>query len=213
MKRFSSVLAGVLTFGIAASAAAATFSLQDLVDGTVTSFQSDNGQLTFSDFDVTKLKKLSNNLELYTVTTVDDGFVLTSTEFTATTKGLKKLNLTYVVRANADALITGAEMEMAASRQSGRVKVEKDIEGIGNDDEGTFLLTLLRNGRSDLVDSDTFEPGSVAFEVEEAIRIKRVATLEFVRNSYSTNVPEAPVLSLMLAGVAGLAAYGRRRSA
>jgi hypothetical protein len=192
-------------------ALAATFTLDDLVNGSVSSFTSDNGLLTFSDFDIKRLKKLSGNLSLYTVTTVDDGFVLTSSAFVANSGGLKKLDLTYTVTANGGGLIVGAEMEMVASREHGRVKVEKDIED-PTSDQGTFLLTLLRNNRSDLLDSDTFEPGAASFEVEEAIRIKKIATLTSVRNSY-TVVPEPMELSLLTAGLGGLAWIGRRRAA
>ncbi|HEU4427831.1 MAG TPA: hypothetical protein VFT98_03675, partial [Myxococcota bacterium] len=179
-------------------AAAVTFTLDQLVDGSVQSFQSDNGMLTFSDFEITKLKKLSGDLSLYTVTVVADGFELSSSAFTATSGGLKKLNLTYKVTANNGGLINGAEMVMDATRETGRVKVEKDIED-PNSDQGTFLLTLLRNNASLLEDSDTFE-GASSFEVEEAIRIKKVSTLHSVRNSY-TVVPEPAELSLLMAGL------------
>jgi hypothetical protein len=190
---------------------AATYTLDDLVNGSVASFQSDNGLLTFSDFSVTKLKKLSGNLSLYTVTTVADGYVLSSSAFDASSGGLKRLNLTYTVTANSG-LITGASMIMDATRTTGRIKVEKDIED-PNSDEGTFLLTLIRNNSSLLSDSDTFSPGAASFEVEEAIRIKKVSTLNSVQNSYTVSVPEPPVLSLMAAGLSGLVWLGRRKRA
>ncbi|MGH7893307.1 MAG: hypothetical protein ACREQL_01485, partial [Candidatus Binatia bacterium] len=102
--------------GAVAPAFAATFTLDQLVNGSVASFQSDNGLLTFSDFAVTKLKKLSGNLSLSTVTTVDDGYVLTSSAFTANGGGLRKLNLTYKVTAT-EGLIVGASMSMDADRE------------------------------------------------------------------------------------------------
>jgi hypothetical protein len=201
------VLAAMLL--LVSPARAVSFTLDELVNGSVHSFQSDNGLLTFSDFEIEKLKKLSGDLSLYIVTVVDDGFELSSSAFTANSGGLKKLNLTYKVTANSG-LITGASMVMDATRETGRVKVEKDIDD-PNSDQGTFLLTLLRNNASLLEDSDTFE-GAASFEVEEAIRIKKISTLNSVRNSY-TVVPEPAELSLLVAGLSGLAWIGRRRSA
>jgi hypothetical protein len=198
-------------FSLATGANAATYSLKDLANGTVASITSDDGKLTFSDFNVTRVKKLSNDLSLYTVETTTDGIILTSSEFDAQSGGMKKLDLTYTVSAVAGT-ITGAEMEMAASRQSGRVKVEKDIEAHDQaSDAGTFLVTVLTGGASQLLDSDTFSSGEAAFDVEEQIRIKKVATLSSVRNSF-TVVPEPATLSLLLVGVGGLAVYGRRRA-
>jgi len=204
-----SVLALAMMLLLAGPAAAVSYTLDQLVNGTVESFQSDNGLLTFSDFEITKLKKLSGNLSLYTVTVVDDGFELSSSAFEATGGGLKKLNLTYKVTANVG-LITEASMVMDATRTTGRVKVEKDIED-PNSDQGTFLLTLLRHNVSLLEDSDTFD-GATSFEVEEHIRIKKVSTLHSVRNSY-TVVPEPAELSLLMAGISGLVWIGRRRTA
>jgi hypothetical protein len=198
---------------IVGPASAVTYTLNELVNGSVTSFASENGLLTFSDFDVKRLKKLDGNLSLYTVTPVADGFVLTSSAFVANSGGLKKLDLAYKVKANSG-LITGADMAIAGSLgtpASGRVKVEKDIDD-PTSDEGTFLLTLLRNNGSLLVDSDTFAPGVLQFEVEESIRIKKVATLSSVRNSYTVTVPEPTELTLLAAGLGGLAWLGRRRA-
>jgi hypothetical protein len=209
---WSVALASVaLALGVASAAGAATFTLDQLINGTVRSFQSDNGLLTFSDFSLGKFKKLSGNLSLYTVTTVGDGFVLSSSAFTASSGGIKRLNFEYKVTANSGS-ITGAEMVMDATRDTGRVQVFKDIED-PKGDEGTFLATLLQRNVSSLSDSDTFSPGVKAFEVEESIRIKKVATLNSVRNSYTVSVPEPAELSLLAAGITGLAVFGRRRSA
>lgn len=194
---------------LASSANAASYTLDQLVNGSVSSFQSDNGLLTFSDFEITKLKKLSGNLSLYTVTTVADGFELSSSAFTANSGGLKKLNIQYKVTAN-QGQITGATLSMQGTRETGRIKVEKDIDS-ATSDEGTFLLNLLTGSQSILSDSDTFAPGEAAFEVEESIRIKKVSSLTSARNSYTVTVPEPPTLSLLLAGVVGLAMYGRQR--
>ena len=196
-------------FALASTANAASYTLDQLVNGSVSSFQSDDGKLTFSDFEVAKLKKLSGNLSLYTVTTAADGFVLSSSAFTASSGGLRKLNITYKVAAN-QGLITGATLSMQGTRESGRIKVEKDIDS-ATTDAGTFLVNLLTGGSSILSDSDTFGPGEKAFEVEETIRIKKVSTLTSARNSYTVTVPEPPTLSLLLAGVVGLAMYGRQR--
>jgi hypothetical protein len=205
--RSALVLAAMLL--LVSPAGAVSFTLDELVNGSVHSFQSDNGLLTFSDFEIEKLKKLSGDLSLYIVTVVDDGFELSSSAFTANSGGLKKLNLTYKVTANSG-LIIGASMVMDATRETGRVKVEKDIED-PNSDQGTFLLTLLTGSNSILSDSDTFD-GAASFKVEEAIRIKKISTLNSVRNSY-TVVPEPAELSLLVAGLSGLAWIGRRRSA
>jgi hypothetical protein len=194
----------------AGAASAATFTLADLVENNAT-FQSDNGLLTFSDFEVKKLKRLGSNLSQYTITTTADGFLLTSPNFTANSGGLRKLDLSYTVTANRG-LITGASMVMEATRQTGRVKVEKDIES-PTGDEGTFLLTLLRNNASLLSDSDTFSPGETRFDVEESIRIKKVSALTSIRNAYTVTVSEPAEAALLLAGLVGLAFYGRRSRA
>jgi hypothetical protein len=195
---------------IASGANAATYSLKDLTNGTITSITSGNGQLTFSNFDVTKLKKLNSDLSRYSVETTTDGIILTSSEFAASTGGLRRLDLSYTVSAVSGTII-GADLDMVATRQSGRVKVEKDITAHDpNSDAGTFLVTVLTGGVSHLSDSDTFSPGETSFDVEEQIRIKKVSTLTSVRNSFT--VPEPTTLSLLVAGVAGLALYGRRRA-
>jgi hypothetical protein len=201
---------GILVFALASSSSAATYTLDELVNGSVSSFQSDNGLLTFSNFEITKLKKLSGDLSLYTVTTVDDGFVLSSSAFTANSGGLKRLRFTYTVSAKQGALITGAELAMEGTRETGRIMVDKEIDSPTNN-EGTFLLNLLKKDTSILSDSDEFVPGESLFEVEEQIRIKKISSLTSVRNSYTLNVPEPPTLSLLLAGVVGLAMYGRQR--
>jgi hypothetical protein len=210
MRRFLQ-LALALSFAFVAGSAAnaATLTLQDLVNGAT--FQSDNGLLTFSDFEVTRLKRLNANLAEYTITTTTDGFILTSPHLTANTGGLKKLDLTYKVAA-VQGTITGASMAMEGTRQTGRIKVEKDIES-PDGDEGTFLLTLLRNNASLLTDSDTFDPGETSFEVEETIRIKKISALTSLRNAYTVTVSEPAEAALLLAGLAGLAFYGRRSRA
>ncbi|HEU4427832.1 MAG TPA: PEP-CTERM sorting domain-containing protein [Myxococcota bacterium] len=193
----------------ATAGSAATFTLAELVEGTVTSFTSDDGTLTFSNFEIEKLKRLNGDLSLYTVTTLDDGFALSSSEFAAASGGLRKMNLTYTVTATQGSIVE-ASMNMDATRESGRAKVEKDIDD-PNGDGGTFLLTLLTGSNSILTDSDTLDSGSVSFDVEEAIRIKKVSTINSIENRY-TAVPEPGTLALLGAGLAGLAWTGRRRS-
>jgi hypothetical protein len=188
------------------SVSAQGVTLAALVGGeTITS---GNGSLTFSDFEVTKIKRLSGNLELYTVTATADGITLTSSEFTANTGGLKKLDISYKVTANAG-LITGATLAMQGTRETGRIKIEKDIDATQSD-AGTFLLNLLKSGSSITSDSDTFSPGEKTFDVDEQIRIKKVSSLASVTNSY-TVVAEPGTLSLLVAGLGGLAWIGRRR--
>ncbi len=207
MKSILLVLVGALVLSSGA-ANAATFTLDQLVNGGT--FVSDDGSLTFSDFKVTKTKHLSGNLANYTVTVLGDGFMLTSSEFTANGGGLRKFDLSYKVTANQGA-ITGASMDSAGTSTSGRVKIEKDIEDLLSD-EGTFLLNSIRSGGGILSDADSFSPGVVSFDVEEQIRIKKVSSLTAVSNHY-TAVPEPGELSMLAAGLAGLAWLGRRRSA
>jgi hypothetical protein len=206
-KAILTVLGGSLLL-LSGAANAATFTLAQLVNGG--SFVSDDGTLTFSDFKVTKTKRLSGNLADYTVTVLGDGFMLSSGEFTANTGGLRKFDLSYKVTANQGA-ITGASMDSVGSSTTGKVKIEKDIEDLLSD-EGTFLINLIRSGSSILSDSDSFSPGVVSFDVEEQIRIKKVSALTSVSNRY-TVVPEPGELSLLAAGLAGLTWLGRRRSA
>ena len=210
MRTLQRLALALLCAAAATAASAATFTLDQLVNGSVSSFQSDNGQLTFSDFEVTKLKKLSGNLSLYTVTTVDGGFELSSSAFVANSGGLKQLNLAYKVSAT-EGSINGASMAIAGTQGTGRITVQKDIDS-PTSDAGTFLLTLLTKNASILTDSDDLDP-TRSFQVDESIRIKKVATLTFVRNSFTTTaVSEPATLSLLMAGIGGLAVYGRRRA-
>lgn len=195
---------------VASGASAVSYTLDQLVNGSVSSFTSENGKLTFSDFDITRLKGLSGDLTQYTVTVLADGFELSSPNFEATSGKLKKLDLTY--RVTGTSAIVGAAMTMDATRETGRVKVEKDIEEPGAGTQGTFLLTLLRNNASLLSDSDTFNPGATTFVVEEAIRIKKVSVLHSVTNTYTVAVPEPAELTMLTAGLGGLIWLGRRRS-
>jgi hypothetical protein len=191
-------------------AIAATYTLNDLVNNG-TSFTSDDGKLTFHDFDITRLKKLDGNLSNYTVTTTATGFQLSSSAFTASSGGMKKLDLSYTVTGSG--VITTAAMAMDATASSGRVKVEKDIEdATPGSDQGTFLLTLLQKNRSLLTDSDAFSPGSTEFHVEESIRIKRDSALNWVRNTYNDPVAEPTELALLVTGLSGLVWMGRRRA-
>jgi hypothetical protein len=194
---------------LAGGAEAASYSLADLANGQT--FTSDDGSLTFSNFDVTRTKNLSSDLTMYTVTTTSSGFMLTSNEFDAGTGGLRKLDLSYTVTSSSP--IVEAGLAMDGSRQSGKIKVEKDIEAQGSD-EGTFLVTVLSGNHSVLSDSDQFSPGATSFDVEEQIRIKKVASLDSVTNSFrdaAHAVPEPGTMALFAFGAAGLALIGRRR--
>jgi hypothetical protein len=193
----------------AGSAGAATYTLADLTGGGTSSFTSDDGTLTFSNFDVTRTSKLSNDLSLYMVTTTADGFVLTSTEFDASTGGLRKLDLSYTV--SGSSAIVQAALDLDASRQTGRVLVSKDIEDPASDD-GTVLHTSLTGNASELTDADQFSPGSMSFDVEEKIRIKKISNIAGITNSYQV-VPEPSAAALLGAGFLGLAWIGRRRHA
>jgi hypothetical protein len=176
--------------------------------GGTTSFTSDDGTLTFSDFAVTKTKKLSSDLSLYTITTTADGYVLTSGEFDAASGGLRRLDLSYKVTGTS--AIVQASLDIAGSRTTGKAKVEKDIDDPASD-EGTFLLAYLQSSGSSLSDSDTFSPGALSFEVDEQIRLKKVSSITSITDSYQV-VPEPTTLSLISVGLAGLAWIGRRRS-
>ena len=206
-----SILAALAGMSLLAAGAAqaATFTLADLVSGGgTTSFTSDDGTLTFSDFTVTKTKKLSSNLSQYTITTTANGYILTSSEFTANTGGLRKLDLSYKVTGTS--AIVQASLDIAGTRTSGRAKVEKDIDDPASD-EGTFLLAYLLASGSVLTDSDQFSPGAMSFDVDEQIRIKKVSSITSITDSYQV-VPEPTTLTLMGAGLVGLAWMGRRRA-
>jgi hypothetical protein len=199
-------MAALASLLLAVGAQAATYSLADLVGGTT--FQSDDGTLTFSNFQVSRTKNLSSDLSLYTVTTTANGFMLTSSEFDGQTGGLRKLDLSYTVTGGS--AIVQAALDLAGTIDSGRIKVQKDIEVQGSD-EGTFLVALLRGDATLTSDSDQFETGGAAFDVEESIRIKKISTLDSVTNSFQA-VPEPGTLALFASGIAGLALIGRRRA-
>lgn len=206
-----SLLAAVAAGSLLAAGAAqaATFTLADLVSGGgTTSFTSDDGTLTFSDFSVTKTKKMSGDLSLYVITTTQSGYILTSSEFTVNSGGLRQLDLGYKVTGSS--AIVQASLDIAGTRTSGRAKVEKDIDDAGSD-QGTFLLAALLEGGSTLNDSDQFSPGALSFDVSEQIRIKKVASITSITDSYQV-VPEPTTLSLLGAGIAGLTWLGRRRT-
>jgi len=203
---FTAVSCGLLLS--AGDARAATYTLADLVSGGGTSsFTSDDGALTFTNFDVTRTKRLSSDLSLYTVTTTQDGFVLTSGEFDAATGGYRKLDLSYTVTGST--AIVQAGLAIDATRSSGRVAVTKDIDDPSGTD-GTILVTVLSGNASLLSDNDQFSPGVMSFDVEEQVRIRKVSTLSSVTNAYQV-VPEPTTAALLGAGVLGLAWFGRRR--
>lgn len=191
---------------VAASAQSATFTLADLVAGGT--FTSDDGKLTFSDFEVTKIKKLSGNLSLYTITTTLDGFTLSSPELTATAGGLRKLNFGYTVTASTPILQAG--LDVTGTAATGRFKVEKDIDDPLSD-EGTFLVALKTQNREELSDSDQFSTGALSFAVEEQVRIKKQSEISSITNSFQL-VPEPGTLLLLGTGIAGLFAIGRKRT-
>jgi hypothetical protein len=203
-----SLAAALLLLAVASASQAVTLTLDDLVSGNAT-FDSGNGLLTFSDFKISRRTRLSGDLTLYSVEVLQDGFRLSSSEFSVTSGGLRKLDLSYKVAAKQGSIV-GAGMTLLGSSSSGRVKVEKDIEDPSSD-EGTFLVTLIRNSATLDNDSDTFSPGGALFEVEESIRIKKIATIGSVTNTY-TVAAEPTELSLLAAGLSGLAWLGRRRS-
>ena len=194
----------------AAGAQGATFTLADLVAGGGTSsFTSDDGQLTFSNFEVTRTKNLSDDLSQYTITTTSDGFVLTSSEFDAQAGGLRKLDFSYTVTASSP--IVQAALEMEGSRTTGRAKVEKDLELSGDEEGGTFLLTYMTAAGSSLSDSDEFSPGATSIDVDAQVRIKKVSSITSITDRYQV-VPEPGTLALVSAGMAGLFLLGRRRN-
>ncbi len=185
---------------------------QALTLADVTTFDSGDGSLTFSNFSVTQTKRLSADLSQYTITATATGFALSSPQFTANAGGLRKFDLKYTVTAKAGT-ITAATMTMEATRETGRIKIQKDIDSADDSsDVGTFLLTLLTSGNSILQSSDTFSPGQASFVVDENIRIKKISALASVTNGYTaTAVAEPTTLSLLAAGLGGLTWIGRRR--
>jgi hypothetical protein len=190
--------------------AAQGVTLADLEGGDT--LTSGDGNITFSEFDVTKMKGIDPaNVE---VVATDHGFTLTSSDFAASSGGLRKLDVSYKVTVT-EGTIASAVLDMAGSRESGRIKVEKDIEGEGDDNEaGTFLATLLTGQNSILHDQDNIDPAQGTLLVDTTIRIKKVSSLDSVTDTYDyTGVAEPTTLSLLGSGLAGLVFFGRRRKA
>ena len=102
-----------------------------------------------------------------------------------------------------------AALDVDAVRDTGRIFVGKDLDD-PTGDEGTFLAATLKGGSSMLSDSDQFSPGPFSFDVEEQVRIKRIASIASIANSFQV-VPEPATAALLGTGMLGLAVIGRRR--
>lgn len=198
------VMMACLAVGLAVGGGANAETLEDLLipGATITS---GNG-VTYSNFGVkTKGKGLSLDLSKYTVVSTGDGFLLTG-DLSESKKG-GKLKLSYDVTGPD---LIGADLAIAAGTGSkGKIKVKERLFGQKKLDKLTAKL-------KDTSDSAVLAAlGSL--RVEETIKIKgdffQAGSGSSVDHSFSmVHTPEPTTALMLAAGLAGLAAAGRRRS-
>ncbi len=199
----SLLLTACLIVGLAVAGAANAVSLLDLVGGA--SFVA--GGVTYSDFAAKiKGKSLSQDLGDYEITPTADGFTLTG-DFSQSSKG-GKIKLSYLATGT-DLVGVGLAID-GGTGTDGKLKAKKKISDGGK--KVAKLSADLKNGDT----TDTAPLDSLAaVSVVEDIKIKGDYFLAgsgaSVGNSFA-HTPEPTTALMLAAGLAGLAAAGRKRT-
>lgn len=200
----------------AAAAHAASIGLDALVGGAT--LDSDDGTLTFSDFQVVLTMNLTSDLSQYTVTSRDDGFRIAG-PFDAPVgvdEGAQ-MTLLYSVAAHGGATLEQASGQIQASGGgpgSSAVLLEQFF------DDGSLLATMqddvdpLPGSAGILFDLSGLGLGALDVRKEifvEADDLEASGSVDFVDQGFQVSVPEPGSAGLLALGLGGLAVAGRRR--
>jgi len=189
------------------------FSLARLIEGGG-SFTSNNGKVTFGDFDAVAGGIAVEDFRFYRVVPLGDGFRL-MTPLLALLGHDASLELSYSVEAADGLLIDAVHLSFHSAAILAKASVDMDLYDEGDQlahlrvwDRGFFHPGGKKHDRQRL------SPAVPGFDVEELIKLRAglIAATRSVDHHFKTApVPEPTTALLMGLGLAGLALSGRRR--